>query len=385
MSGKKIISFVWNNFDSDDRVKKKAETLSKKNKVLVVCVPKPQDYKVSYKALNKDLGVVYIKTKNMIDWVFKRIIINEHFWKNNINENKVIQTFINFKTTPGELLVDCNDPDTLYCGKHLLDLKVVYKTIYDAHEYHKDNFVHYPGLFGLYSLLASYCHKLREQKYKCYVDKIILVSKGIKNLVLNDKTFNPNKPIYVIPNFSKKYIFSNTDKDKIATFVGGHSRPGLEKIIPILLELNYKVNHIGNIPKKKIPGVNYKGHLSKLDFMKCLENSEIGILYYDTPNKSFEYSCPNKFSDYVQTNNIIIYNTKLKEVSKMVNKYNLGFGVSKITDKNKPNIKDNIQFRIDTLKHFLQTNKYVNHKFYNESSDEFCWENNEDKLYEIYK
>jgi hypothetical protein len=368
----KIISFVWNSFDNDDRVKKKIETLSKKNKCLVYSVPRPMHYKQAFKQVSNNIQVKYIKTKNLIDWIAKRIFFNERFWSKNIDPKDL---------TDDTIIIDCNDPDTLYASKILTNkYKVGYKTIYDAHEYHTDNFVPYPGLFGYYSKVASHCHRFREKKYCYLAHTMIVVSEGIKQMVMQDKL--TEQPIHVIPNLAKKYDYNkNTKKERIATFVGAHARNGLERVITILQDLNYKIIHIGNIPKKILPNVTYLGHIPKKEYMKQLEKSEIGILYYDSPNKSFKYSYPNKLSDYLQTHNIVISCYELRNITDIINKYQVGFSVpQEINQNNYEQIKSVITKNINRIK----KNNKCNHSF--EKCNEILnWEAQEKKLLKIYK
>ena len=366
----KLISFVWNNFDSDDRVKKKIDTLSKKfDSIIVYCVPKPKDYKRPIKKINNKITVRYINTKHIYNWIAQRLIFNELFWTKQIIPEDLEADI---------LVIDCNDPDTLFAGKYIIEhYNQGYKLIYDSHEYHNDNYVPYPGLLGYYSRLASYLHKKREQKYIYPVNKMIVVSNGIKYLIEKDNL--TSVPINVIPNYSKKYESEIKNKKRIATFVGGHSRPGLEKVIPLLQELNYGIYHIGNPPKNKLKGVTYLGHLTKDNFMKHLEDSEIGILYYDAPNKSFINSIPNKLSDYTQTNNLILTSSKLKEIVKIVKYYKIGFNILAEWDDNEREfIKKTIKQQIFKLK---ESN--LNKKF-QIAKEKLCWETNEGKLLDIY-
>jgi hypothetical protein len=368
-----ILSFVWNDFDSDDRVKKKVHTFAKENKVIVYCVPKPSQYKVPFRQVSENILVRYIKTKNIYWWAFHRIVDNERFWRKQFISSDLIHDT--------EYIIDCNEPDTLFAGVHLLHYyKCGYKLIYDSHEYHNDNFVPYKRLLGVYSWFATKCHKHRQKKYLPFVDKVVTVSDGIKEMMVKD--WGTDRPIFVLPNYSRKYVpFDFYSKNKVATFVGGWSRNGLEKIIPLLQDLDFCVQHIGNPPPKRLKRVRYLGWLPKHEFMPILERSLVGILYYDCPNKSFENSIPNKLSNYVQTGNFVVHHNDLKAVGSLVAKYGVGIGIPTVTKKNYAEVKWYLQRFMDNV---FDENLGIYHELLKIAKDDLCWEHYEQDLLKFY-
>ena len=77
---------VWNDYDNDDRIQKKATTLSKMFKVVVKSVcKKAKPY--TYKQINENLTVQYYWfDSNFGKWFVNRLVFNEMFWKDKIEE-----------------------------------------------------------------------------------------------------------------------------------------------------------------------------------------------------------------------------------------------------------------------------------------------------------
>lgn len=375
---KKIVMFVWNNFKNDDRVKKKARTLSKKFDVTIYCVPKPSQYTTSFELFEKRIKVNYINLYSMADWLYQRLVLNESFWENVINDFDEVYDF-----------VDCNDPDTLYAGVYLKKWNPNIKIVYDSHEYwkgtrRKETFITYT----IYAYIGNYIQYLREKKYVKYFDKMITVSNTIA------KKLKPvyNKPIIVIPNFCEFRKSPILKKDRSAIFVGSYLRPGVYDLANELYDDDYKIIIIGNT-KPKYDWVTYLGYLPKKEYLKKLDKAKLGICYMNVDHDNMRFTFPNKLSEYIQTNCILIVNKEMIEATKLVNKYKIGLAVTKddfnFLDRYLKNPKfilrnrDKVKTKLIIKLNNLLKDKNIYNRF-KKAQKENCWETIEKKLMDWY-
>lgn len=347
---KKIVMCVWNDFDFDDRVKKKAISLSKKYQVVVksVCKSKKQ---FNHRSVNSNLIVNYYCFSNKFNWFVYRFIFNKHFWKDKIEIANIY---------------DCNDPDTLYAGK-LAKIKFSCKIVYDSHEYWKkvykkeNNF-----LMTIYSYLFSKQLYFFEKRLISFVDKVICVSPSICKLISNKY----NLKTHLICNFSNFLNFP-LKKKKQVVFVGARLRKGADKFLNYFKNKKYNVSVIGNVSNKE-KNINYLGYISKNEYLKVLNSSLVGINYYDIACDNIRYSLPNKFFEYIQTNCVVIYNSEMIDISKIVQKYNLGLSLKNIDFK-----------KLDEQLNILLNDSRLYDRF-KLAKKELSWENQEKDLFKIY-
>jgi len=132
--------------------------------------------------------------------------------------------------------------------------------------------------------------------------------------------------------------------------------------------MNWRVQVIGNIPRKKIEKVEYVGYLKKVEYMKLLEKASIGLLYYNVPNKSYKYSCPNKMSDYIQAGCFVLANKDLKNVCNIIQKYSVGIGLD-----------------LQEFEHRLSLVFWINENSFKQAQENLSWEKYEKRLLNIYK
>jgi hypothetical protein len=380
----RIISFVWNNFDNDDRVKKKALTLSKKNQVIVYCVPKPNQYKQAFKQVNNNLQVRYIKVRNMFYWLFYRLVANEYFWKK-VFDLKDLQG--DFES----LYIECNDPDTLFMAKYIHNYKIHNKVIYDSHEFwkgtrRKETFLFYT----LYTYIGNTIQYWREKKYVSFADKLITVSPSIAN-ILEEKY---NKETIVIYNFceyqpSKNCYFKNP---KSAVFVGSYLRNGIYDLASELYDDDYHILMIGNI-KPKHKWVEYAGYVPKWEYLKKLSQVQIGMAYTVVDHKNMKYSIPNKLSEYVQLGLIPIVNNEMIDSAYLVYKYNIGLAITKNDFSYSKELLKDPKFILrnrDKVKTIFinKLNKLLEdddlYRRLELAKKEYCWESQEQRLLEYY-
>lgn len=349
---KKIIIFLWNDYDFDDRVKKKSETLSKKFKVIVKCVCKNKKNK-SFKKINDNLEIYYYWFSFNFLWYVYRFFLNPLFWKSKID--------------PADFY-DCNDPDTLYAGK-FSKKKYKGKLIYDSHEYWmKFNRFEFNLFYSLYSFFVGKVNYFFEKKNVVFVDKIISVSPSICD-VLEKKYFKPTFLICNFSNYLNKTKLINENKNVV--FFGRDLRGGCDNVLNYFANNNYNVTVIGNI-KKVNPKINYVGFISKEKYTTILLKQSIGIAYISISSESIKYSLSNKIFEYIQTKCIPIINYDLIDTRNLLKKYNLCVII-------KDNDYNNLFKDLDDLFNDKQLNKR-----FDLAKKELSWEAQEKKLLKIY-
>lgn len=346
---------VWNDYDNDDRIQKKALTLSKKFKVVVKSVCK-NEKTYAKKKINNNLEVQYYWFDSSVKWFVNRLVLNERFWEANLEEADIY---------------DCNDPDTLYAGV-LAKKKYGSKLVYDSHEYWRGTMRReYTFYYTLYSYIGNTIQYLRQEAHISKADKIICVSESIKNIL--QKKYK--KPTYLIPNYSRKENFNieiaNKLSKKKVVFVGSKFRLGIEKIIDDFANNGYEVIVVGNA-KETNPKITYKGFIPKQEYMQILKDALIGLAYMDITCKNIEYSLPNKLFEYIQAGVIPIVNYDNIDSSKIVYKEEIGISI-------KPS-----EYNFQAIENKINKNaiKYL----YNlvTARNYYCWEMIESKLLHIY-
>ena len=353
---KKIVSYVWNDWDQDDRVKKKTLSLSKKYKVKVYSVCKGN--KNFSKKINDNLDVEFISFKNSFFWFWNRLINNKNFWRKYVEKADIY---------------DCNDPDTLEAGV-MGKKKFNGKIVYDSHEYwrgirrRESTF-----LYTLYSYIGNTIHYFRQEKLIHMTDRIITVSNSIFKII--KETYK--KPTYLIMNISPKLNidldYEQKLKDKIIVFVGNKYRLGVESVLNYFKSEGYKVIVIGNAPKTN-PDFEYTGFLEKEKFMKIISKALLGVVYTERTCKSIEYSMPNKLFEYIQAGIVPIVNIETIDTSDFVREHDIGFAIN--TLKYAIHSKIILSQSNVALRHFQDNIKLIRNKY--------TWEVQEPKLFEVY-
>lgn len=351
---KKLVMCVWNDFDKDDRIRKKAFSLSKKFNVIVksVCkVPKQQHVKIISPTLLIEYYWVTKARKHSPRWFFYRLIFNKEFWID--------------KVEPADIY-DCNDPDTLIAGviaKKRYGLKIVY----DSHEYwkytrRKENSIYYT----LYSYIGNTLLYWRELLYIKYVDRVICVSKSIQSALIKKY----NKPTYLIYNYSSynsNKVVPFNHRKKIVVFFGGKVRVGVSKYFSLFKKLGFKVYVIGVNGSSK--DIVYTGFLTKEEYRSIMCECSFGFYAPNNTCKNIYYSMPNKIFEYIQAGLPILVNN-MKDMSELVIDNNIGIVFDKELTKN----------HITSL--IFNYNKYLFNL--DVVKKRFSWDNQEPNLFKIY-
>lgn len=351
---KKLVMCVWNDFDKDDRVRKKAYSLSKKFKVVVksVCkAPKPQHVRIISPTLLVEYYWVTKARKHSPRWFFYRLIANKEFWID--------------KVEPADVY-DCNDPDTLVAGV-IAKKRYGSKLVYDSHEYwartmRKEATLYYT----LYSYIGNFLQYIRELAYYKYADRIITVSKSIQEIYKNKY----NKPTYLIYNYSnynKDKVLPFSQRKNIVVFLGGKVRVGVSKHFKLFNELGFKVFVIGVNGSSK--GVFYTGFLTKEEYRVIMRECILGFYAPENTCKNIYYSMPNKIFEYIQSGLPIVVNN-MKDMSGFVSDNKLGYVFDKSISKYHLLSTINQDYIYDNLK---------------KAKKKFSWESQEPNLFKIYK
>ena len=355
---KKLNMYVWNNFDNDDRVKKKATTLSKEFDINVYCVcKKPQTKSIKY--FTKNIKVHYFWYTDFLFWLWIRTIGNYWFWK------KVIYT----TEYSGCEVVDCNDPDTLWAGVIIKNLNRNVKLIYDSHEYWKGTKrKEYNWNYTLYSYIVNHYQYLVEKFLVKNVDRIVCVSDKIKEKLVSAY----HKPVDVIMNISSYNNYSCSAKSKKLCFFGSKPRLGLIKI-----GANFKKNNV--TPVMIGSNINNKywtdlGYMKKDEFQKEMSKCMYGLCVFDVTCDNIRYCMPNKLFEYIQAELPVIVNKDLECVSKFVEDNNIGVV-----------IKDDSDFTLAVARFKLKLNYDEFLTNIKKLKKTMCWKNQENKLLNIYK
>lgn len=351
---KKIIMYVYNDFDKDDRVKKKALTLAKDYEVTVHCVCKKPKKRL-YRQYASNIKVNYHWFSNTFAWLWNRTIGSYWFWKD--------------KTEYCDI-VDCNDPDTLWAGYHNKQKDKTIKIVYDTHEYwkgtrRKESFFAYT----LYSFVCNTWHYWTECVLYSIADRYVCVSPEIRELLVKKYA----KDFKVIANKSSydKNNYPNIIKGDSACFIGSYVRPGADKIGDCFYEKGIYPVAIGGEVKSKT--WKNTGFLNKSEFKQELFCHKYGILGYEVNCANIKYSLPNKLFEYIQAGLPIITIKEMQSVAKIVEKYNIGVIADSLKHKDVSKAIDKLVLNYDTYRNNIRT---IKHKM--------SWENQEHKLKEIY-
>ena len=342
---------VWNDFDKDDRVKKKAYSLAKHFNVIVQSVCKKPKVR-PFKTYTENLTVKYYWFSSFFKWLWYRVVNNRNFWK-----DKIINCDI----------VDCNDPDTLWLGvltkkKHGSDI------VYDSHEYWKGTRrTESYFLYTLYSYIGNTLQYNREKKLVKHADRMICVSPTIKKILLQAY----NKPISVIANMSSYVKDTDFDKQYSATFIGSYIRPGVEMVGEAFKKFGTLLVAIGGSPKGDWEKT---GFLHKQEFRQKLHHQKFGICAYKTNCENIAYSLPNKIFEYIQAECPVIVTRDMIDVARIVEKEQIGVIVQSLTPVDIDFAVNELIINYDT---YLTNIQNIKRKY--------CWEVQEGKFIKIYE
>lgn len=284
---KKLVMCLYGDYHTDDRILKKANSLSKIYNVTVISVNK-KSYPLEEKISN-NLSIKNIFIRNVLESYIVRYF-NHGFWKKIVKDN------------PADIY-DCNDPDTMMAGIYAKKYWGS-KIIYDSHELWSDIFEKKSTTVKtIYAFISTkILYYIYEKPNIKQFDRIITVNNSIKQII--KKNYDLNN-IYVIYNFSNYDPILSKKKKPFVVYIGGH-RNGVEStLIYIAKHTRLQPVIIGFTGKYK--EIDYLGFLKKEEYRKKLRECKIGLFSYDINNSKNTYlATPNKIFQYIQGNVPII-------------------------------------------------------------------------------
>jgi glycosyltransferase involved in cell wall biosynthesis len=174
-------------------------------------------------------------------------------------------------------------------------------------------------------------------------------------LIIYQGSLNPGRGIESMI-LSMKNIYDY----KMQIFGDGPLRGKLEKLVKENC-LSDRIQFMGRIPLKDLPSYTVQASL--------------GISLEENLGKNYYYSLPNKLFDYIQARLPVLV-SGLPEMKKIIEKYNIGM----ITESNDPEIIAGI------IRDMMgdEEKRIIWKKNLKIAAEELCWENEKDKLIDIY-
>jgi len=189
-------------------------------------------------------------------------------------------------------------------------------------------------------------HPLRRPDLLCCNPERIIIYQG---------SLNPGRGIE-----SMILSIKHLDDYKLQIFGDGPLRRKLEDLAKEE-KLSDRIQFMGRIPLKELPSYTALASL--------------GLSLEENLGKNYYYSLPNKLFDYIQAR-IPVLVSGLPEMKKIVEKYNIGI----VTDS------DDLEILARVIKDMMcdDEKRMIWKKNLRIAADELCWENEKDKLINIY-
>lgn len=367
---KKIISFVFNDFTRDIRVYKENKSLLDNNFKILVVATDGKNLKTNDTFHN--IPIYRIKCNTISIFPINLIL----YW---------IKSIWKFRK---ERYFHCNDLYTLPIG---IAIKIFFnkkaKVVYDCHELETDAGIYNNKPF--LKIIAKICEKILIK----HVDKVITVSDSIANVYQNK--YHIPKPELVLncPNYktynNKKLLTAELHipkNKKILLYQGEftkHKASGIKLLIKTFSHKNINSNIVlvllgyGDLfeqMKKETISKNiyFKNAVSPDIYMDYISSADYGIHLLDNSCLNHEYALPNKIFEYCMAKLPIIV-SNLKEMKHFVNQNKIGIVLS----------KEKVSYLLKDIDKILKMK--FNPINFQKINKEYCWENQEKKLINLYK
>jgi glycosyltransferase involved in cell wall biosynthesis len=362
----RITLAVTNDIITDQRVRRIASSLTKRNaqvRIIGCCLHKDRTtYDAKYRTIR--MKMLFKKGPLFYAEFNTRLFLLLLFEKANL--------FV------------ANDLDTLPAV--FLASKIRMKTlIYDSHEY----FTELPELLGrkmvkkIWGRLEALM--LPHIKYSYTVSHSIAAEYNRKYNI-NMKVIR-NLPLKLSGKVESSVVLSK-NHEKIVLYQGSlNMGRGLEMAIKaIQYTSNVKLIIIGkgqienelkqlSVSLGLTDCVVFPGRLSPDDLVQYTIQADLGISLEEKLGLNYYYALPNKLFDYIQAG-IPVLVSDLPEMSAIVNHYQIGL-VTHTSDPQKLALLFNEMAYDQEKRAFWKANLTI-------ASQELCWENEEEKLWEIY-
>jgi glycosyltransferase involved in cell wall biosynthesis len=372
-NSKKILMILNNHFTHDARVLKEATSLiSRGHSVNVRCY--------------MDKGLKKNEVKNGVN--IERVKFISRDYRKNLPSKLYLLTCFTI-----QVIRDSRQFDVIHCHD-LMNLPIAVfakwyngnkqSIVYDSHEYQIEQ-------SGKPKWMRPIL-KIIEQFFIKKVDHVITVSDSIANEYA--RIYNIPKP-NILLNCSKhtaikkqnkfREKFDISDEQIIFLYQGGFTKNrGIENIIECFknLKQNNKVvvfMGYGMLENKIQEAANnsdkifFHPAVSQKELLNYTSSADVGIITYQNTCLNHYYCCPNKFFEYTMAG-LPIVASNLFELSKIIKQYNNGYICEDDSAASLLKTVENIDKDdlVQKLHNIPQMQK------------EFCWENQEKVLYNIY-
>lgn len=368
---KKVISFVFNNFERDIRVLKENQTFIKcGHSVVVVAI---WGAGLKEKEIKDRIDIQRLKV-GFFGFLPIELFL---YWVRSIAEFK------------NEKIFHCNDLYTLPIGwfiKKFLNKEVF--VVYDCHEFETDAAVYEgkPHVRKLAQLVERICIK--------NVDSVITVNDSIASAY--KKMYGLSKPLVVMncPRY-KKYLPKNLFREELGIprdaniflYQGEFTKPK-SKSVEIIAEAFNRLEEKNNAViiflgygkyfdelKSRLRGLHvyFKNAVSIDEYMDYVCSADFGIHVLDNTCLNHEYALPNKVFEYIAAGLPLIV-SNLLEMRKLVTENKIGLV-----------LKNNSPYSLEeALKKMVSVDRGKFKQNLRKAAKTYTWENQEKALINLY-
>ena len=366
---KKIIISVSNDISTDQRVKKVCGTLNAMNyDILLIGRKRPTSLKLNRPYSTKRMKLIFNKGALFYAEFNIRLFILLVFSKVDIYH--------------------ANDLDTLLAN-YLAAIIRRKPIVYDSHEY----FTGVPEIQN--KKIVKKVWQTIEQFIFPKLKHVITVNQSIAQLYKEEY----NKDLRILRNVpnkvetlklkSKSELNIAEDKDIIITQGSGiNINRGIEELVEAMQYLNNVcLIIIGDgdvIPqlKKRVlelkleNSIIFKGRMPYHEMMQYTQHAKLGITIDKNTNTNYKYSLPNKLFDFIHAG-IPILASKIIEVEKIINKYQIGLFINNHEPKH---IANQIKYALDNKELISEWKSNTTL-----ATKDLNWEIEENTLKDLYK
>lgn len=331
--------------------------------------------RLSASAAKRPVNKLMLKLLNFFRFKVMRPMYYQRYW------NNVRRSDLRKLKKAGQFdLVVCNDLNTLPLGAALL--KKNGKLLYDAHEYHAEEYAESPFWVHYNKPLVQYLYR----RYIAKADTCITVGENIAKRYQDDyqKKFSV---IYNSPAYRDLPVREATlSRIKLVhTGMYGKNRNIGElfkamEILPINYELNLLITNPNDELRQLIDSSPARQRIilhpavPVADVAKVINQYDIGVHLMASVNFNNDNALPNKYFQYMQARLVTVFGP-LSEIKEFTNRHETGIILKGFTSHD---LAEGIsELTVEEINRIKKKN--------DENSRVFCEENEVKKLKEIYK
>ena len=374
-----VLHLTHTDINSDSRILKELESLSKNKKVRITALG------VHMNEENKKYKKIEHVKIYSINLNSRKLIFLPAFIKHSLSviELTLKMIFNSFKAKPS--IIHCHDTLVLPLGV-LVKLFTGSKLIYDAHELESNR----NGLSNTLGKMTFFVEKLLWR----FIDKIIVVSPSIsdwyqKNIGIKSTEIIMNSPILSENNFdikNDKLYFRNKfnipDSSKIFLYIGILSEGrGIDLLIEAFKKIDLSSHLIflgyGEFKNRLVElskehdNIHVHDAVPHNEVVSIAKSADVGLCFIQNVSLSDYYCLPNKLFEYAFAE-IPVLASNFPDISMVVEKYNIG----KCSDLNSESIYNSIKEfeQIEELPRINASDLY-----------DLSWSAQEEKLVKMYE